>query len=62
MGTEDDWDQPVAEGPDGRPERIRAWLAALDEEQDLGYALLIGDPDPQGAEGDILKKWMYGVR
>lgn len=49
VGTEDVWDQPVAEGPDHRTDRIRAWLRRLRDSIGLGYVLLIGSPDPRGS-------------
>lgn len=55
VGTEEDWDQPVVIGPDDRPERIRAWLLSLEEENDLGYVLLIGDPSLEGEGGVPMK-------
>lgn len=55
VATEEEWDRPVVGGPDGRPERIRAWLLRLEEEHDLGYVLLIGDPSLEGVGGIPMK-------
>ena len=55
VGTEDDWDIPGAPEPDGRAERIRAWLGQLHDERDLGYVLLIGDPSPATEAGVPMK-------
>jgi hypothetical protein len=49
--TEADWDHPVAQGPDGVPFRIRAFLADRYADDPGAYLLLIGDPDPE--HGDL---------
>ena len=55
VGIEDDWDLPTEDEPDGRAERIRAWLRQVREELGLGYVLLIGDPSPGTGAGVPMK-------
>lgn len=49
--TEADYDAVTGPVPDERPQRIRTWLQQHADELQLGYALLIGNPDPY--HGDI---------
>jgi hypothetical protein len=56
LGTEDEWDLPSDQPPDGRAERIRAWLRSIRDERGLGSALLIGDPSPGGIDGIPMKE------
>lgn len=55
VGTEADWDVESEVEPDGRAERIRAWLRSVRDEHGLGYVLLIGDPSPNGRDGVPMK-------
>ncbi len=48
VATEQDWDVSTGEQLDDRADRIRAWLKERYVEMDLGFALLIGNPDPGG--------------
>lgn len=56
VATEQDWDAPVAAGPDGRADRIRAWLKAEYLDDPGAFLLLVGDPDPDA--GDIPMVWV----
>lgn len=55
VGTEEDWDVQDAPAPDGRAERIRAWLGQVRDTSGLGYVLLIGDPTPGLEDGIPMK-------
>jgi hypothetical protein len=48
VATEDQWDTPTGELLDERADRIRAWLQDSYVEEDLGFVLLLGNPDPGG--------------
>jgi Peptidase family C25 len=54
VATEADWDVPVGSGTDDRADRIRAYLADNYAHDPGAYALLIGDPAPDG--GDVPMK------
>jgi len=48
VATEDQWNQPTGELLDDRADRIRAWLKQRYLDDDIGFALLVGNPDPGG--------------
>lgn len=48
LATEDDWDVSTGQPLDSRADRIRAWLKERYVPLDLGFVLLIGNPDPSG--------------
>jgi hypothetical protein len=52
--TEADWDVSTGGLLDDRSDRIRHWLQENYESLDLGYVILIGNPDPYG-------DFLYGV-
>jgi len=58
--TETDWDVSTGDAADARADRIRAWLAANYESLEIGYVLLIGDPDPE--LGDIPMKMTNAIQ
>lgn len=48
VATEAQWDEPTGELLDDRADRIRAWLRARYVELDIGFVMLVGNPDPSG--------------
>lgn len=61
VGTEQDWDFPVAEGRDHRAERIRAWLRQVRDTEGLGYVLLIGSPHPRSGSVPMVNTHPLGM-
>jgi hypothetical protein len=48
VATEDEWDVPTGNQLDERADRIRTWLRDSYVDEDLGFVLLVGNPDPSG--------------
>ncbi len=48
VATEVEWDYPTGSVADNREDRIRKWLVDNESVLDIGWVLLIGNPDPSG--------------
>ncbi len=48
VATEAEWDYSTGSVADNREDRIRKWLVENESVLDLGWVLLIGNPDPSG--------------
>jgi len=54
VATEDDWDVTTGGVQDGRPDRIRKWIADNHDDLQAAWVLLIGNPDPNGGVVDSI--------